>query len=149
MIIIIYRLMVSLIVKTELPEIDIDLNNDQDINRYYNYIYNGVNTFHTQIQDDTIEKILGLVPYYLRDRFNYYMEDLLIEIKDMYTRIMKKAIVEYALQDPMEYYLLEVRLKLFYFIFDLNIFFITKVLQYFILLFYTYARIYLFHKNIF
>lgn len=113
MIILFYcRLMVSLIVKTELPEIDIDLNNDEDINRYYNYIYNGVNTFHTQIQDNILEKILNLVPYYLRNRFNYYTEDLLIEIRDTYTRNMKKAIVEHALQDPMEYYLLEVRLKL-------------------------------------
>ncbi|KOX76420.1 Dynein heavy chain 7, axonemal [Melipona quadrifasciata] len=102
------RYVVSLIVKTELPNIDIDLSNDEDVNRYYNYICNGIDTVHTvQIQDNVIEKILLLVPYYLRVRFTYYTENLLIEIKDIYTRNIKKAILQYALQDPVENFLFE------------------------------------------
>lgn len=104
--------MVSLITKPELPNVDIDLNNDEDVNRYYNYICNGVDTVHTvQIQDVVIEKILLLVPYHLRDRFAYYTESLLIEIKDTYTRNIKKAILQYALQVPVQKYLLKVQLK--------------------------------------
>ncbi|XP_033301318.1 dynein heavy chain 7, axonemal-like [Bombus bifarius] len=102
------RYMVSLITKPELPNVDIDLNNDEDVNRYYNYICNGVDTVHTvQIQDVVIEKILLLVPYHLRDRFAYYTESLLIEIKDTYTRNIKKAILQYALQVPVQKYLLK------------------------------------------
>lgn len=101
--------MVSLITKPELPNVDIDLNNDEDVNRYYNYVCNGVDTVHTvQIQDVVIEKILLLVPYHLRDRFAYYTESLLIEIKDTYTRNIKKAILQYALQVPVQNYLLKV-----------------------------------------
>ncbi|CAK9814603.1 Dynein axonemal heavy chain 7 [Anthophora plagiata] len=99
------RLMVGLIVKTELPGVNIDLNNDKDVNRYYNYICNGVDTVHAvKIQDDVLEMILSLVPSNLRGRFEYHTEDLLFEIKAIFTENIKKAILEYALQDPMEEY---------------------------------------------
>ncbi|XP_015440426.1 PREDICTED: LOW QUALITY PROTEIN: dynein heavy chain 7, axonemal [Dufourea novaeangliae] len=95
--------MVGLVVKPELSESGLDLTTDQDINRYYNYISNGVDTVHTaEIHDDVLEKILNSVPYCLRDRFNYCTEDLLIEIKDTYTLNIKKAILEFALQDPLQ-----------------------------------------------
>lgn len=117
--------MVSLIVKTELPNLDINLSNDEDVNRYYNYICNGIDTVHTvQIQDNVIEKILLLVPYCLRVRFTYYTENLLIEIKDIYTRNIKKAILQYALQDPIENFLFEVQLKFqLYFLYVIYLFY--------------------------
>lgn len=119
------RYVVSLIVKTELTNIDIDLSNDEDVNRYYNYICNGIDTLHTvQIQDNVIEKILLLVPYYLRVRFTYYTESLLIEIKDIYSRNIKKAILQYALQDPVENFLFEVQLKFqLYFLYVIYLFY--------------------------
>ena len=119
------RYVVSLIVKTELTNIDIDLSNDEDVNRYYNYICNGIDTLHTvQIQDNVIEKILLLVPYYLRVRFTYYTESLLIEIKDIYSRNIKKAILQYALQDSVENFLFEVQLKFqLYFLYVIYLFY--------------------------
>ena len=119
------RYVVSFIVKTELTNIDIDLSNDEDVNRYYNYICNGIDTLHTvQIQDNVIEKILLLVPYYLRVRFTYYTESLLIEIKDIYSRNIKKAILQYALQDPVENFLFEVQLKFqLYFLYVIYLFY--------------------------
>lgn len=104
------RFMVGLTVKPELPHVDIDLSNEQDVNRYYNYICNGVDTILTaQIQADVLEDILKLIPYSLRDRFNYYTEDLLVEIKEGFTRNIKKAILQFALRDPLQEHRLEVR----------------------------------------
>lgn len=95
--------------KPELPEQDIDLNNDQDVNRYYNYIFTGVDMTHTvEIQDDVLENILNLVPYSLRDRFGYHTETLLIEIKEGFRRNIKKAILQFALRNPLQEYLMEV-----------------------------------------
>ncbi|XP_034174982.2 dynein heavy chain at 36C [Osmia lignaria lignaria] len=97
------RFVVSLVVKPKLETANIDLSNDQEVNRYYNYICDGADTIHTvQIQDDVIEKILNLVPYRLTDRFNYCTESLLIEIKDIFTRNIKKAILEHALKNPLQ-----------------------------------------------
>ncbi|XP_076763838.1 dynein axonemal heavy chain 7 [Xylocopa sonorina] len=102
------RFMVGLIVKPQLSGSRIDLSNDEDVNRYYNYICNGVDTVHTvEIQDDVVEEIFDLVPYHLRDRFGYLAESLLIEIKETFTRDIKRAILKYALQDPPESYLSE------------------------------------------
>ncbi|XP_076629954.1 dynein axonemal heavy chain 7 [Colletes latitarsis] len=102
------RFVAGLVVKPELSQANIDLNTDQDVNRYYNYICNGVDTFHAvQIQDDVVEKILNLVPYSLQDRFNYCTEDLLVEIKDTFTTNIKRAILEFALQDRLREHLFE------------------------------------------
>ena len=102
--------MVGLTVKPELPHVNIDLDNDQDVNRYYNYICNGVDTnLAAQIQADVLEDILKLIPYSLRDRFNYCAEDLMVEIKEGFTRNIKKAILQFALQDPLQEHRLEVR----------------------------------------
>nr|XP_033343016.1 uncharacterized protein LOC117230058 [Megalopta genalis] len=94
--------MVGLLVKPELPKLDVDSSLDADSNRYYNYISNGADTFHAQIHDDVLENILRLVPYCIRDRFYHCTEDLLFEIKDRYTRDIKKAILQFALQDSLQ-----------------------------------------------
>ncbi|XP_025992810.1 dynein heavy chain 7, axonemal-like [Solenopsis invicta] len=97
------RFMVGLIVKPELPEMDVDLSDDKDINRYYYYVCNGVDTIHTvSIEDVFVEAILDLVPGSLRDKFSNFASDLILEIKKDFTMNMKKAIVEFALTDPSE-----------------------------------------------
>ncbi|XP_067216276.1 dynein axonemal heavy chain 7 [Linepithema humile] len=93
--------MVGLIVRPELPEKDVDLSDDKDINRYYYYICNGVDTIHTAgIEEDFIKAILALVPSNLRDRFPDFINNLMTEIKEDFTKNIKKAIVEFALIDP-------------------------------------------------
>ncbi|XP_071649568.1 dynein axonemal heavy chain 7 [Temnothorax longispinosus] len=99
------RFMVGLIVKPELSEKekDVDLSDDMDINRYYYYVCNGVDTIHTvSIEDVFVEAILDLVPGSLRDKFPEFASDLILEIKEDFTKNMKKAIVEFALTDPSE-----------------------------------------------
>lgn len=110
------RFMVGLIVKPEQPDISVDLSDDRDVNRYYHYICNGVDTVHTvSIDEDLVVTILGLIPSGLRERFPDLFDKLTTEIKEDFTRNMKRAIVEFALADPFkeypsevtEYYLLE------------------------------------------
>ncbi|XP_028047400.2 dynein heavy chain 7, axonemal [Monomorium pharaonis] len=97
------RFMVGLIVKPELPEKDVDLSDDKDINRYYYYVCNGVDTIHTvNIEDIFVEAILDLVPGSLREKFPNFTSDLILEIKEDFTMNMKKAIVEFALTNPFE-----------------------------------------------
>lgn len=91
----------GLIVRPELSEKDVDLSDDKDINRYYYYICNGVDTIHTAgIEEDFIEAILSLIPSNLRDRFPEFTNNLMTEIKEDFTKNIKKAIVEFALTDP-------------------------------------------------
>ncbi|EFN75889.1 Dynein heavy chain 7, axonemal [Harpegnathos saltator] len=99
------RFMVGLIAKPELPAMGVDLSDDKDVNRYYYYICNGVDTIHTaSIGQDYLDAILGLVPGNLRERFPDFTDNLMTEIKEDFTRNIKKAIVEFALADPFESY---------------------------------------------
>ncbi|XP_025270954.1 dynein heavy chain 7, axonemal [Camponotus floridanus] len=97
------RFMIGLIVKPELPAKDIDLSDDRDVNRYYYYICNGVDTIHTaSIEQIFVEAILDLVPSNLRNQFPDFANNLMIEIKEDFIKNMKRAIVEFALTDPFE-----------------------------------------------
>ncbi|KYM93367.1 Dynein heavy chain 7, axonemal [Cyphomyrmex costatus] len=97
------RFMVGLIVKPELQKEDVDLSDDKDVNRYYYYICNGVDTIHTvSIENVFVEAILDLVPGSLREKFSDFVGDLILEIKEDFTKNMKKAIVKFALADPTE-----------------------------------------------
>lgn len=99
------RFIVGLIVKPELPAKDIDLSDDRDVNRYYYYICNGVDTIHTaSIEQVFVEAMLDLVPSNLRDQFPDFANNLMIEIKEDFIKNMKRAIVEFALTDPFEEY---------------------------------------------
>ncbi|EZA62718.1 Dynein heavy chain 7, axonemal [Ooceraea biroi] len=100
------RFMVGLIVKPELPAKDVDLSDDKDINRYYYYICNGVDTIHTaSIEEELVRAILVLVPENLRDQFPDFSNNLMTEIKEDFTRNIKRAIVDFALTDHTEEYL--------------------------------------------
>jgi len=97
------RFMIGLIVKPELPAKDIDLSDDRDVNRYYYYICNGVDTIHTaSIEQIFVEAILDLVPSNLRNQFPDFANNLMIEIKEDFIKNMKRAIVKFALTDPFE-----------------------------------------------
>jgi len=97
------RFMVGLIVKPELPAKDVDLSNDADINRYYYYICNGVDTIHAAgIDEEAVERILALVPKILRKRYPDFSDNLMVEIKEGFTTNIKRAIVEFALTDYFE-----------------------------------------------
>lgn len=101
--------MVGLIVKPELPAKDIDLGADKDVNRYYYYICNGVDTIHTaSIEQVFVEAILDLVPSNLRNQFPDFANNLMIEIKEDFIKNIKRAIIEFALTDPSEEYSSEV-----------------------------------------
>lgn len=101
--------MVGLIEKPELPAIDIDLSDDRDVNRYYYYICNGVDTIHTaHIEQDFVDAILDLVSSNLRDQFPDFTKKVMVEIKEDFTKNIKKAIVKFALTDPAEEYPSEV-----------------------------------------
>lgn len=94
--------MVGLIVKPELPEKDADLRDDKDVNRYYYYISNGVDTIHTASIEEIFTTILDLIPSDLRDQFADFTNKLMLEIKEDFTRNIKKAIVKFALAKPFE-----------------------------------------------
>jgi dynein heavy chain len=95
--------MVGLIVKPELPSKDVDLSDDADINRYYYYICNGVDTIHAAgIDEKAVERILALVPKILRERYPDFSDNLMTEIKEGFTTHIKRAIVEFALTDYLE-----------------------------------------------
>ncbi|KAH0950776.1 hypothetical protein HN011_006322 [Eciton burchellii] len=97
------RFMVGLIVKPELPSEDVDLSDDADINRYYYYICNGVDTIHAAgIDEKAVERILALVPKILRERYPDFSDNLMTEIKEGFTTHIKRAIVEFALTDYLE-----------------------------------------------
>lgn len=101
--------MVGLIVRPELPELGADLSDDKDVNRYYYYICNGVDTIHTaSIGQDYVDAILALVPGNLRQRFPDSTDNLMTEIKEDFIRNMKRAVVEFALADPFKDYPAEV-----------------------------------------
>lgn len=101
------RFMVGLIVKPELKsEMDVDLRDDKDVDRYYYYICNGVNTIQaTSMDEDVTNAIFDLVSDKLRARFSDFTDNLMIEIKEEFMKNMKKAIVEFALTDPFEEHL--------------------------------------------
>lgn len=132
------RFMVGLIVKPELPDIvSVDLSDDRDVNRYYYYICNGVDTVRTvSIDEDLVLAILGLVPGGLRERFPDLVDELMIEIKEDFTRNIKRAIVEFALADPFKERPSEVtpikNIIILYFIFSYTslIYFIKKIFSY-------------------
>lgn len=101
--------MVGLIVKPELPAKDFDLSDDKDVDRYYYYICNGVDTVHTVgIEEESIEAMLVLIPESLRNQFPDLCHNLMLEIMDDFTWNMKRAIVEFALMDQLEDFLSKV-----------------------------------------
>ncbi|XP_011298266.1 dynein heavy chain 7, axonemal-like [Fopius arisanus] len=91
--------MVGLIVKPK----GLDAVSDKDVNRYYNYVRNGVDTIHVaNIGKDDVEKIVKLVPYEFRQRFENFMEELMGQVREDYVGAIKQSIVDFVLSDPFQ-----------------------------------------------
>lgn len=101
------RHLIELIVKSEHSGDDDDdddeiLNSsrDIDINRYYYYIQNGINTVHvTTFEKNIVDNIIILVSPKFRNRFHESLNNLLKEVEDEFIISMKKSIVEFAFKD--------------------------------------------------
>lgn len=96
------RQLIELIVKPELSEERLD-SRDKDINRYYYYVQNGINTVHvTTLEKRIIDNIMILISPQFRNRFNEFLNTLLKEVENEFIVSMKKSIVEFAFKDPFE-----------------------------------------------
>lgn len=105
------KYLIGLVVKPEVTEQE-DNNASRDLDRYYYYIRNGIDTIHvTSIDEDVIRKIISLIPDILCRRFRFYVESLIEEVKDEFIFSLKKSIVEFVLTDPFD---LETRYKVRY-----------------------------------
>ncbi|XP_051998583.1 dynein axonemal heavy chain 7 [Xyrauchen texanus] len=75
---------------------------EKDILRYYYYIRHGIGTEDVAVMEDSwMENVLALVPEQLKS-LSGTIQALSDEIRDDYLLSVKKAIVDFALQDPRE-----------------------------------------------
>lgn len=96
------RYLIELIVRPELFEDGIN-SGDKDINKYYYYIQNGIDTIHvTPLEEKIIANIMILIPKEFRHRFLEFVNDLLKEVENEFIVTMKKSIIEFAMINPQE-----------------------------------------------
>ena len=77
--------------------------NLQQLQRYYYYIQNGIDTEHVAPMEDIwLDHVLCLVPNRLKDGLADYIEMLSDEMREDYLLSVKKAIVDFVLRDPRE-----------------------------------------------
>ncbi|XP_026109897.1 LOW QUALITY PROTEIN: dynein heavy chain 7, axonemal-like [Carassius auratus] len=75
---------------------------EKDILRYYYYIRNGIGTEDVAAMEDSwLKNVLALVPEHLKS-LNGTIETLSDEMREDYLLSVKKAIVDFVLQDPRE-----------------------------------------------
>ncbi|XP_071451642.1 dynein axonemal heavy chain 7-like [Hetaerina americana] len=86
-----------------------DVHDDQQIPneeerlllRYYYYIHHGIDTIHVApIEISWLKNICGLVPLHLKTRWITLMDELTDEIREDFLIAIKKAVVDFVLQDP-------------------------------------------------
>ncbi|KAJ9589753.1 hypothetical protein L9F63_017055 [Diploptera punctata] len=98
--------LVSLIIKPEddlSSPTDIPSAEEKEVLRYYYYIHHGVDTVHvTPLEPEWLEKINKNVPEYLRMSHAELHQQLIEEVEEEFVLSIKKAIVDFALQDPNE-----------------------------------------------
>ncbi|XP_014600268.1 PREDICTED: dynein heavy chain 7, axonemal-like [Polistes canadensis] len=84
--------------------------NDEEILRYYYYVIHAIDDVYVKsIDDETLENILNLIPKERRMKFSEYLNELIKETKYDYKFNIKKAVVDFVLQEPSrtDYELLE------------------------------------------
>lgn len=97
------RHLVGLVVKPELPYLDYDFNNDKDVNRFQNYITNGVEiVFVAPLQSNVIATIKSYVPENISKCYSELLDLLIDEVKNEFMITMKNAILEYVLDNPFK-----------------------------------------------
>lgn len=73
---------------------------ERELLRYYYYIKHGVDTIHVAPLDQTVlDRVLALVPAKLK-RWSDVLLEAVNEVREDFMLTMKKAIVDYVLQDP-------------------------------------------------
>lgn len=81
---------------------DIPSEGEKDVLRYYYYIHHGIDTVHVSPLDDKwLKHIYSLIPKKLK-HWTTILTDLTNEIKEEFILNVKKAIVDFVLQDPRE-----------------------------------------------
>lgn len=86
-------------------DIDHDWLTEEDKNllRYYYYILHEIDDVHAGTLDsDTLKKITSMVTAEWQERHSEYFEQLIRELKSDYVTSMKKAVVDFVLQEPFE-----------------------------------------------
>ncbi|XP_046403325.1 dynein axonemal heavy chain 7-like [Ischnura elegans] len=74
---------------------------EQMILRYYYYIHHGIDTIHVApIEVSWLKNIYGLVPLHLKNRWATLVDELTDEIREDFLIAVKKAVVDFVLQDP-------------------------------------------------
>lgn len=87
---------------------DIDVHDwlteeDKNLLRYYYYILHEVDDVHAGTLDsDTLKKITSMVTTEWQERHSECFEQLIRELKSDYVTSMKKAVVDFVLQEPFE-----------------------------------------------
>ena len=98
--------LVSLILKpkdepsssTEIPSAE-----EKEVLRYYYYIHHGIDTVHVApIEPEWLENIYRNIPEHMRMYRAEQQQKLVDEVKEEFTLSVKKAIVDFVLQDPSE-----------------------------------------------
>ncbi|XP_024941329.1 dynein heavy chain 7, axonemal [Cephus cinctus] len=75
---------------------------DKELLRYYYYITHGIDDVHVGPMDSAVlKKILNLVPTKWKQKFKDTMTQVIQDAKDDYAISVKKSIVDFVLQDPM------------------------------------------------
>ncbi|KAF5288992.1 hypothetical protein FQA39_LY03871 [Lamprigera yunnana] len=81
---------------------EVPIYGDKEMLRYYYYIRHGVDTIHAApLEQKLLNKVLGMIPL----RLKQFREVLVQEVNDMkedFMTAIKKAIVDFVLQDPSE-----------------------------------------------
>ncbi|XP_043498185.1 dynein axonemal heavy chain 7-like isoform X3 [Polistes fuscatus] len=87
---------------------------DEELLRYYYFVIHAIDDVHVKsIDDKTLENILNLIPNERRMKFQEYLNELIKETKYDYKLNIKKAVVDFVLQEPLrtDYELFEKKRK--------------------------------------
>lgn len=75
---------------------------EEDLLRYYYYVLHAIDDVHIKsIETATLKNILNLVPTKWQMKFSELLNKLLQETKDDYNLTIKKAVIDFVLQEPL------------------------------------------------
>ncbi|KAK0178126.1 hypothetical protein PV328_002104, partial [Microctonus aethiopoides] len=75
---------------------------EEDLLKYYYYIMHGIDDVHVAPMDvNLLDKILSLVPSHWQKKFQNILHNVIDDAKEHYAMSLKKSIVDFVLQDPV------------------------------------------------
>lgn len=75
---------------------------EENLLKYYYYIMHGIDDVHVAPMDvNLLDKILNLVPSHWQKRFQNILRNVIDDAKEHYAMSLKKSIVDFVLQDPV------------------------------------------------